>query len=182
MPIKPEMRGFYPINWPEISRRVRFERAAGMCQGCGRPHGVAVRCLPDGRWFDATHHIWRNGRGRPSRWPDLIETARMRQTRVVLAAAHLDHDPRNNRRRNLKSLLPTLSHHPRSLVPSGATADHLPTPPGTRRSVPRPLFKFISRFSPRWRASGPPSRPIILLSAKLRECFLSSSCKPARAT
>ena len=104
MPIKPEMRGFYPVNWLEISRRVRFERAAGMCQGCCRPHGVTVRCLPDGRWFDATGHIWRNGRGRPSRWPDLIETARMRQTRVVLAAAHLDHDPMNNRRRNLKSL------------------------------------------------------------------------------
>ena len=28
----------------------------------------------------------------------------MRQTRVVLAAAHLDHDPGNNRLRNLRSL------------------------------------------------------------------------------
>ncbi len=28
----------------------------------------------------------------------------MRQTRVVLAAAHLDHNPGNNRPRNLKSL------------------------------------------------------------------------------
>jgi hypothetical protein len=104
MRIKPEMRGFYPIDWPDISRRVRFERAAGMCQGCGRPHGMTVRCLPERRWFDATHHIWRNGHGRPSRWPDLIETARMQQTRVVLAAAHVDHDPSNNRLRNLKSL------------------------------------------------------------------------------
>lgn len=25
MPIRPEMRGFYPSNWPEISRRVRFD-------------------------------------------------------------------------------------------------------------------------------------------------------------
>jgi len=45
MPIKPEMRGYYPINWPAISRRVRFERAAGLCQGCGRPHGATIRCL-----------------------------------------------------------------------------------------------------------------------------------------
>jgi hypothetical protein len=52
MPIKPEMRGFYPSDWPQISRRVRFERAAGICQGCGRPHGTKIRCLPDGRWFD----------------------------------------------------------------------------------------------------------------------------------
>ena len=104
MPIKPEMRGSYPLDWPQISRRVRFERADGICQGCGRPHGATVRCLPDGRWFDATRHTWRNGRGRPARWPDLDEAARMRQTRVFLAAAHLDHDPSNNRLRNLKSL------------------------------------------------------------------------------
>jgi hypothetical protein len=66
MPIKPEMRGFYPNDWPEISRRVRFERAAGICQGCGRPHGMTIRCLPDGRWFDSARHTWRNGRGRPA--------------------------------------------------------------------------------------------------------------------
>ena len=98
------MRGFYPSNWPQISRRVRFERAAGICQGCGRPHAMTVRCLPDGRWFDPAQNTWRSGRGRPARWPDLVETAQIRHTRVVLAAAHLDHNPRNNRRRNLKSL------------------------------------------------------------------------------
>ena len=38
-----------------------------------------------------------------ARWPDLVEAAQMRQTRVVLAAAHLDHNPSNNRKRNLKS-------------------------------------------------------------------------------
>ena len=102
MPIKPEMRGFYPSDWPQISRRVRFERAAGICQGCGRPHGTKIRCLPDGRWFDPTQGIWRNGRGRSARWPDLVETAQVRHTRVVLAAAHLDHNPRTAR--NLKSL------------------------------------------------------------------------------
>jgi hypothetical protein len=68
------------------------------------PHGVTVRCLPDGRWFDATGHTWRNGRGRPARWPDLEDAARIRHTRVILAAAHLDHNPGNNRLRNLKSL------------------------------------------------------------------------------
>jgi hypothetical protein len=33
-----------------------------------------------------------------------MEIAQIRQTRVVLAPAHLDHSPSNNRRRNLKSL------------------------------------------------------------------------------
>jgi hypothetical protein len=104
MPIRPEMRGFYSSDWAEISRRVRFERAAGVCQGCGRPHGITVRCLPDGRWYDATRRTWRNAHGRAARWPDLVEVAQIRHTRVVLAAAHLDHEPRNNRLRNLKSL------------------------------------------------------------------------------
>jgi hypothetical protein len=53
MPIKPELRWFYPSNWPDISRRVRFERAGGLCEGCRRPHGQIVQCLPDGRWFDS---------------------------------------------------------------------------------------------------------------------------------
>jgi hypothetical protein len=65
---------------------------------------MTIRCLPDGRWFDGTRHTWRSGRGRPARWPNLEEAAQVRRTRVVLAAAHLDHDPSNNRLRNLKSL------------------------------------------------------------------------------
>jgi hypothetical protein len=69
-----------------------------------RPHAITVRCLPDGRWYDATRRTWRSAHGRAARWPDLVEVAQIRHTRVVLAAAHLDHDPRNNRLRNLKSL------------------------------------------------------------------------------
>ena len=43
MPIKPELRYFYPIDWPQISHWVRFVRAKGRCQVCGRPHGETVR-------------------------------------------------------------------------------------------------------------------------------------------
>jgi hypothetical protein len=104
MPIRREFRLLYPSNWPALSRRVRFERAGGRCQGCGRPHLARVRCLPDGRWFDETARTWRDGRGRPARWPDLIDVSHVRLTRVVLAAAHLDNNPANNRLANLKSL------------------------------------------------------------------------------
>ena len=52
--------------------------------------------LPDGRWFDTTRQTWRNGRGRSVRWPDIEDATRMRQTRIILAAAHLDHNPGNN--------------------------------------------------------------------------------------
>jgi hypothetical protein len=104
MPIRPELRGFYPKHWPDLSRKVRFERAGGRCQTCRRPHGATLRCLPDGRWFDPEYATWRNGRGRPAAWPNLLEATLLRTTRVMLAAAHLDHDPANNRLRNLKSL------------------------------------------------------------------------------
>jgi hypothetical protein len=104
MPIRRELRQLYPPDWPRISRHVRFTRAGGRCEACGRPHGALLRCLPDGRWLDRERMLWRDGRGRPARWPDLIEAARARTTRVVLAAAHLDHNPANNRARNLRCL------------------------------------------------------------------------------
>lgn len=104
MPIRREFRTLYPPHWRDLSRRVRFERGGGVCQSCGRPHGSTVRCLPDGRWFDPQQQTWRDRRGRTSRWPDLEQLTRQRSTRVVLAAAHLDHDPTNNRLRNLRSL------------------------------------------------------------------------------
>jgi hypothetical protein len=104
MPIRPDLRPLYPANWRDLSHEIRFERAGGKCQGCGRPHGGVILCLPDGRWFDPAQQTWRDARGRPARWPDLLEAIPRRTTRVVLAAAHLDHNPRNNRRRNLRGL------------------------------------------------------------------------------
>lgn len=63
--------------------------------------------LGDGRWWDDERQVWRDGRGRslklapPSSFPAgrQIET-----TKVVLACAHLDHDPGNSALINLKAL------------------------------------------------------------------------------
>jgi hypothetical protein len=104
MPIRRELRPLYPPHWRELSRCVRFERAGGRCQRCDRPHLAVIRCLPDGRWFDARAALWRDRRGRAARWPDLVEATRLRTTRVVLATAHLDGDPTNNRLTNLRAL------------------------------------------------------------------------------
>ena len=103
MPIRPQYKWFYPIDWPQLSAVIRFERAKGRCQRCGRPHGREIRHLGDGRWWDEDERSWRNGRGRrlARRMGDGIA---VRTTRVALAAAHLDHDPTNNRMRNLKAL------------------------------------------------------------------------------
>jgi hypothetical protein len=104
MPIKPEMRGYLSdrlaTDQPARALRARRRHLPGMRSAARRDHSLSARRTLVRR----PRHTWRNGRGRPARWPDLEETAQLRQTRVVLAAAHLDHDPRNNRLRNLKSL------------------------------------------------------------------------------
>jgi hypothetical protein len=105
MPIRPQFRWFYPIDWRELSAVIRFERAQGHCEHCARPHGRIVICLGDGRWWDAERSAWRDGQGRLLRHGlEIISLAEIRSTRVYLATAHLDHDPANNRWRNLKAL------------------------------------------------------------------------------
>jgi hypothetical protein len=120
MPIAPEHRWFYPIDWRELSRVIRFTRAKGRCEQCGRPHGQEVMHLGDGTWWDAERGAWRNGHGkrvRTLRPPHVLEAGqqlpnllgdipapRLAVTRVVLASAHLDHDPTNNRSHNLAAL------------------------------------------------------------------------------
>lgn len=105
VPIRPDLRPLYPADWPQISRWVRFVRAGGRCEHCGRPHGRVVWQLADGRWLDPARGDWRDGQGREASWPDLVELASAgTRCRVVLAAAHLDHDPRHNAPTNLAAL------------------------------------------------------------------------------
>src|SRR5215218_6639384 len=106
MPIRPQFRWFYPIDWRELSTVIRFERAHSRCERCRRPHGQVVCHLGDGRWWDEAERTWRNGRGRELRGlpPPDLSLSRLRHTRVALATAHLDHDPTNNHPRNLKAL------------------------------------------------------------------------------
>ena len=106
MPIKRELRFLYPIDWRELSAVIRFERAQSRCERCQRPHGEEVLHLGDGRWWDASMGAWRNGQGRPLRNlpPPELWNDGLLCTRVVLACAHLDHDPTNNRSRNLAAL------------------------------------------------------------------------------
>ena len=122
MPIRPELRWLYPIDWPQISRWVRFLRAPGGCEACGRPHGRVVRHLGDGRWWDETEQTWRDGRGRqvplacPGQGCAVAEDqggagagasrpqsrplrARHRSVRALCQRCHLLHDRPEHRRR-----------------------------------------------------------------------------------
>ena len=106
MPIRPDLRWFYPLDWRELSKTIRFGRAKGCCERCRRPHGQVVQHLGDGRWWDVRIGAWRNGQGRILRplLASLSADTAMRTTLVVLATAHLDHDPTNNRASNLEAL------------------------------------------------------------------------------
>jgi hypothetical protein len=73
MPIKKELRRLYPANWRELSAGIKFGRALGRCEDCGRPHGAT---------------FLRGGKVR----------------KVILATAHLDHNPANNDDGNLRAL------------------------------------------------------------------------------
>lgn len=104
MPILAEHRWLYPIDWPELSKLIRFGRAGGRCEHCRRPHGARVFHLGDGRWWDADRRLWRDGRGRRVRAPSAGLAAIVRMTRVYIACAHLNHDPTDNAGRNLAAL------------------------------------------------------------------------------
>lgn len=101
MPIRLEHRDLYPDNWPQLSASIRFGRAKGRCEGCGRPHGKLILCVEDGRWFDRGEGAWRTENG--ARVAQPCKPYRLRWTPVRLAACHLDHDPTNNHPENLKA-------------------------------------------------------------------------------
>ena len=70
------------------------------CEACGRPHGATVAVIGDWR-LDPYLGMWRGPKGRRIILPRRPEVARM--VRVVLATAHVDHDPTNNAGRNLRA-------------------------------------------------------------------------------
>lgn len=118
MPIAREHRWLYPIDWRELSALIRFGRAKGRCEHCGRPHGRAIVHLGNGVWWHDEAARWRDGQGRgvgrlrsPAEMiraqPGLTGIApplSFRRTRVILASAHLNHNPGDNRPHNLAAL------------------------------------------------------------------------------
>ncbi|HIH2621699.1 TPA: hypothetical protein ACYLIB_005653 [Burkholderia cenocepacia] len=109
MPIKPENRGRYPANWPEIRARI-LARASNCCEQChvangdvitrgtGKDAGTFQRFVGDGEVFDAI-----NGKVlgvcKASEY-----SSNGHWTKVVLTIAHLDHVPEHCDDDNLKAL------------------------------------------------------------------------------
>ncbi len=61
MPIRPEHRFFYPVDWPQLSEAIRFRRARGRCEECARLHLRWAFHLGDGRWWKTEIARWRDG-------------------------------------------------------------------------------------------------------------------------
>jgi len=88
MPIRPENRDRYPADWPEISREIRFGRAVD-----------ETLCLPR---CECTGQCGLH-RGRRCRETNGAVALFARGV-VVLTVAHLDHQPENCDRNNLKAM------------------------------------------------------------------------------
>lgn len=78
-------------------------RAKGACEQCGRPHGLIVLHLGDGRWRDAEAQRWHDGCWRPLYVQPAATAvlAVVQATRVYLATAHRNFDTSDNSDTNL---------------------------------------------------------------------------------
>lgn len=106
MPIRPQHRWLYPIDWQQLTDLVRFERAKGRCKHCQRPHAKIVCHFGDGRRWDEDASTWRDVKGRIVRMgvPPAPEPGHAPVTRVYQATSNLDNNSGHNDFRNLKAL------------------------------------------------------------------------------
>ncbi|KQP43888.1 hypothetical protein [Pseudorhodoferax sp. Leaf274] len=106
MPIKPENRGRYPANWPEVRARI-LARAENCCERCRVPNrtriargtgsdadtymrdDATVYCADSGTYLGQTH---------------MSNYQVLRMVDIVLTIAHLDHTPENCADDNLEAL------------------------------------------------------------------------------
>jgi hypothetical protein len=108
MPIKPENRGRYPSNWPEIRARI-LKRAGNRCEQCGVANGdLIVRGRDkDAGTFQRFHgegEVYAADDGRLLGRCRASEYCGSKWTKVVLTIAHLDHVPEHCDDHNLKAL------------------------------------------------------------------------------
>lgn len=107
MPIRPENKARYPADWPRLSREIR-ESVGWRCEWCAAPDW---RIAPEGVWRFDNGYFERVDGG--YRWhaddaltqvDDLEPEPTGRNVRIILTVAHLDHQPENCGRSNLRAL------------------------------------------------------------------------------
>ncbi|MBN3815864.1 hypothetical protein G3N57_04245 [Paraburkholderia sp. Se-20369] len=108
MPIKPENRGRYPADWPEIRARI-LARAGSRCEQCRVENGdTIVRGIDKDagtfQRFEGGGEVYAADDGRMLGYCKASEYCGNRWTNVVLTIAHLDHVPEHCEDNNLKAL------------------------------------------------------------------------------
>lgn len=107
MPIRPENKERYPVNWAEIADRIK-KRARHKCERCGvRNYELGGRD-PDGNWH-AANPTGTNGMSKTWPLPGDYGWCRdwpheqLRIVRIILTVAHLNHTPENCSPDNLRA-------------------------------------------------------------------------------
>jgi hypothetical protein len=110
MPVKPENKARYPADWGAIAEAVKAE-AGWRCEQCGVAHGEVIW-----RGTDAGRPVFRRpedpefcesldaatGAAVPGTCHDTFEGRK--PVRIIATVAHLDHQPENIERGNLRCL------------------------------------------------------------------------------
>lgn len=99
MPIKPENRGKYPKDWPQIRARI-LERAGHKCERCNVPNKAIGYRLPDGYFRQLA-----DCRANAGDEVDAAHFDGLKVVEIVLTIAHVnDPDPANCADDNLEAL------------------------------------------------------------------------------
>lgn len=105
MPIKPENRGRYPKDWPQIRERI-LTRAGNACEACKAPNRVRIaRGTGDdaGTYMLDTAEVFDDKTGQRLGMCRMSDYEVGRMVDVVLTIAHLDHTPENCADDNLRA-------------------------------------------------------------------------------
>ena len=102
MPIRPENRGRYPADWPEVRVRI-MQRAHFRCEwdGCDIPHRAEGYWRRD-RWVRMPRALREAG----YKVGDTVacsDGSQLKVIRIILTIAHLDHTPENCADENLRA-------------------------------------------------------------------------------
>ena len=115
MPIRKSEKARYPADWKAISAAVRAD-AGNECEQCGAPNGETVfRSQNEDYGFKAVYavvpaesvgaHVFsaEDGECLAVRLVDDLIREQWKPARIILTVAHLDHQPENCARTNLRA-------------------------------------------------------------------------------
>jgi len=145
MPIRKDLQHFYGREWRTVIRPRILARDENRCNFCTKPnHATVYQIVSPGRamWWIETmgfppfnQHLITNNGDLLSTEAQLLPLSKGYRVRVVLTIAHLNHDPTDNRDKNLAALCQWCHlHHDRQ---------HHKKTRATRKDQARPILAAV---------------------------------------